>query len=178
MVWVNHDPASRLSLRPLLYDSVCLPLLSPAVLVDLASLTAEGTDGALLQEAMDLQNDPALRLELGLVHQELSRPGNTIAVAVTLSGGRFYLLDTTNLNFSALVEVDPLDCQYYAPATYGGRGWRRGQPVDAGGGGAVHRTDVALLVGPATDASGSGVGRCSGRGRLRHPIRGNQRQRG
>ncbi len=65
MGWVNHDPASRLPLPPLLYDAVCLALLSPAALPALAAMAAEGVGAAFVHAAIDRQNDPALRPELG-----------------------------------------------------------------------------------------------------------------
>ncbi len=65
MVWVDHDPASRRSLWPLLYDAVCHILPSPAALGALEASTAEGVDGALIHAAMELQNDPTRRRALG-----------------------------------------------------------------------------------------------------------------
>ncbi len=108
MVWVKHDPAFRLSVRPLLYAAVCLVLLSPAALAALEASTAEGVDGALIHAAMELQHDPTRRRELGQVRQERSRPGDKIAVAVTSGGGRLSVLDKTGLTFSAVVGAEPL----------------------------------------------------------------------
>ncbi len=120
MVWVQHDPASRLSLRLLLYDAVCLVLLSPAALASLAASTAEGVDGAYIHTAMELQHDPARRLERRQVWQDRSRPGDKISVAVTSRGGRLSVLDKTGLAVSAVVCAEPRDGYGYAPATYGG----------------------------------------------------------
>ena len=175
VVWANHDPDSRLSLRPLLYDAVCLALLSPAVLADLAGSTGEGVALELINAAMELQNDPARRPQLAREREERSRPGDKIAVTVTYNS-RLFVLDPTSLSFNAVVGMAPLDFHYYGVATYGGMIIIAGGE-NSQGCGAVHRPAVALLVGPATAVPGSGRGLCGGRGRLSLRLRGPQHQR-
>ncbi len=69
---------------------------------------------------MELQHDPARRLERRQVRQDRSRLGGKIFVAVTSRGGSLSVLDKMGLTVSAVVCADPLDVYGYAPATYGG----------------------------------------------------------
>ena len=119
MAWVQHSPASRLSLRPSLYEAVCLPLLPSALLAGLQASAATG-GGSAIEAAVDLQQDRSRRMELCRMRHERSRRGDKVAVVVSFIYRRIYQVDPTSLTASAVVGAEPLNGTDYAVATYGG----------------------------------------------------------